>query len=87
MRRPFRSVSFLLNIPVNNFSVMSGRSHRFFGITSTFGRYLAQRPQEDLNLLTQKAVFLEMPLKWHAASDNQFKGLPQGLKTALNGAV
>ena len=26
----------MLNIPVNNFSVMSGRSHRFLGITSTF---------------------------------------------------
>ena len=25
-----------LNVPVNNFSVMSGRSHRFLGITSTF---------------------------------------------------
>ena len=28
------------NVPVNNFfSVMSGRSHRFLGITSTFGEY------------------------------------------------
>ena len=26
-----------LNVPVNNFSIMSGRSHRFLGITSTFG--------------------------------------------------
>ena len=26
----------MLNIPVNNFSVMSGRSHRFLSITSTF---------------------------------------------------
>ena len=25
-----------LNVPVNNFSVMSGRSHRFLGISSTF---------------------------------------------------
>ena len=25
------------NVPVNNFSVMSGRSHRFLDITSTFG--------------------------------------------------
>ena len=25
-----------LNVPVNNFSVMSGRSHRFLGTTSTF---------------------------------------------------
>ena len=25
------------NVPVNHFSVMSGRSHRFLGITSTFG--------------------------------------------------
>ena len=34
----FRFVSFLLNVPENNFSVMSGRIHRFLGITSTFGR-------------------------------------------------
>ena len=27
-----------LNVPVNNFSVMSGRSHRLLGITSTFRR-------------------------------------------------
>ena len=27
---------FRLYVPVNNFSVMSGRSHRFLGITSTF---------------------------------------------------
>ena len=26
----------MLNVPVNNFSVMSGRSHLFLGITSTF---------------------------------------------------
>ena len=26
-----------LNFPVNNFSVMSGRSHHFLGITSIFG--------------------------------------------------
>ena len=25
-----------LNVPINNFSVMSGRSHLFLGITSTF---------------------------------------------------
>ena len=32
-----------LNVPVNNFSVMSGRSHRFLGITSTIrGVNLAQ---------------------------------------------
>ena len=31
-------VLFLLNVPVNNFSVMSGRSNCFLGITSTFGR-------------------------------------------------
>ena len=28
---------FLLNVPVNNFSVMLRRSHLFLGITSTFG--------------------------------------------------
>ena len=27
----------ILNVPVNNFSFMLGRSHRFLGITSTFG--------------------------------------------------
>ena len=26
----------MLNVPVNNFSAMSGRSHRFMGITSIF---------------------------------------------------
>ena len=26
----------MLNVPVNNFSVMLGRSHRFLGITITF---------------------------------------------------
>ena len=26
-----------LHVPVNNFSVMSGQSHRFLGITCTFG--------------------------------------------------
>ena len=33
-----KKVSFglMLNVPVNNFSVMLGRSHRFLGITSTF---------------------------------------------------
>ena len=29
-------ISILLNVPVNNFSVMSGRSHCYLGITSTF---------------------------------------------------
>ena len=29
------------NVPVNNFSVMSGQSHRFLGITSTFGELSA----------------------------------------------
>ena len=28
---------FMLNVQVNNFSVMLGRSHRFLGITSTWG--------------------------------------------------
>ena len=32
----FRFLLFLLNVPVNNFSDMSGRSNRFLGITSTF---------------------------------------------------
>ena len=27
----------IFNVPVNNFSVMLGRSHRFLGITSTIG--------------------------------------------------
>ena len=30
-------VDLILNVPVNNFSVMLGRSHQFLGITSTFG--------------------------------------------------
>ena len=37
----------MLNVPVNNFSVMLGRSHRFLGITSTLGggggRYVSLR--------------------------------------------
>ena len=39
LTRYFRRFWFglMLNIPVNNFSVMLGRSHRFLGITSTFG--------------------------------------------------
>ena len=32
------SVSCLLNVPVNNYSVMSRRSNRFLGITNIFGR-------------------------------------------------
>ena len=31
----FFLISFRFNVPVNNFSVMSGRSHCFLGITST----------------------------------------------------
>ena len=31
-----------LYVPVNNFSVMSGRSHRFLGITSTFWEVLTR---------------------------------------------
>ena len=30
-------VCLMLNVPVNKFSVMLGRSKRFLGITSTFG--------------------------------------------------
>ena len=30
-------VDLILNVPVNSFSVMMGRSQRFLGITSTFG--------------------------------------------------
>ena len=32
----FGLVLLKFNVPVNNFSVISGRSHRFLGITSTF---------------------------------------------------
>ena len=32
----FGLVLLRLNVPVNNFSVMSRQSHRFLGITSTF---------------------------------------------------
>ena len=45
----------MLNIPFNNFSVMLGQSHRFLGITSTFGgKYVllkdtTQRPEWGLN--------------------------------------
>ena len=30
-------VDLIFKVPVNNFSVMLGRSHQFLGITSTFG--------------------------------------------------
>ena len=30
-------VHLILNVPVNNFTVMLGQGHRFLGITSTFG--------------------------------------------------
>ena len=33
-------VHLILNVPVNNFTVMLGRGHRFLGITSTFGEYI-----------------------------------------------
>ena len=37
----FFGFGLMLNVPVNNFSVMLGRSHRFLGITSTFwGKYV-----------------------------------------------
>ena len=45
----------MLNIPVNNFSVVLGRSHRFLGITSILGgKYVllkdrTQRPEWGLN--------------------------------------
>ena len=45
----------MLNILFNNFSVMLGQSHRFLGITSTFGgKYVllkdtTQRPEWGLN--------------------------------------
>ena len=33
-------VHLILNVPVNNFTVMLGQGHRFLGITSTFGEYI-----------------------------------------------
>ena len=30
----------ILNVPVNNFSLMLGWNHRFLGITSTFGELM-----------------------------------------------
>ena len=36
LRFLFHFVLFLFNIPVNNFTVMSGRSNRFLSIISTF---------------------------------------------------
>ena len=35
-KEDFFGFGLMLNVPVNNFSVMLGRSHRFLGITSTF---------------------------------------------------
>ena len=34
--KAFGLVCLMLNVPVSNFSVMLGRSHRFLGIISTF---------------------------------------------------
>ena len=42
--RMYEFYSFMLNVPVNNFSVMLGGSHRFLGITSTFGGKYTQWP-------------------------------------------
>ena len=36
-------VDLILNIPVNNFSVMLGWSHRFLGITSTYQYFLGSK--------------------------------------------
>ena len=37
-------VCLMLNVPVNNFSVMFGLSHSFLGITSTFwGKYVLHK--------------------------------------------
>ena len=39
-----------LNVPVNNFSVILGRSHRFLGISSTFqrvGKYILLKDTTD----------------------------------------
>ena len=45
----------MLNVPVNNFSVMLGRSHRFLGITSTF--FFAEGHNTEIKMLTCK-IFL-----------------------------
>ena len=50
-------VSFLLNVTVNNFSVMSGRSHRFLGITSTFGELM--RLAQGHNTATRVRIELQ----------------------------
>ena len=41
MKTDFFLVCLKLNVPVNNFSVMLGRSHRFLGISSTLGVYMS----------------------------------------------
>ena len=37
MQFDFGLVCLMLEVPVNNFSVMLGQNHRFLGITSAFG--------------------------------------------------
>ena len=65
----FGLVCLMLNIPVNNFSIMLGRSHRFLGITSTFGgKYVllkdtTRRPEWGMNRDTS---FLVMGLQRYA---------------------
>ena len=59
----------MLNIPVNNFSAMSGRSHRFLGITSTFRGVnvsLLKDTTQPRPLATESKT---LPLGHHAPQD------------------
>ena len=69
----------ILNVPVNNFSVMLGRSHCFLGITSNFGgvNMPCSRTQHGLT-----RVGLEPPTSGSGARgiNHQATVLPQNIK-------
>ena len=62
----------MLYVPVNNFSVMAGRSHRFLGITSTLSREVnvsCSRIQHvDLSEDRTPDLSLRSPTLYHQAT-------------------
>ena len=59
---PYNYFVLMLNVPVNNFSVMLGRSHHFLGITSTWLR---------VNLMTVPPSFFRSLQKANSGFDSQ----------------
>ena len=61
-------VSFLLDVSVNNFSVMSGRGHRFLGFTMYFWEvnvYCSRTQHGDLNEDRTPDLSLRSPTLYH----------------------